>query len=368
MSKPNRFKQLSHLLCFYCPGLVFLFLATGPHHAQSAILWTLPMLALIAADWLGPRIDARHAYPALPETYYSVLLYLLALLQLLNLLLMLTYIADLQWTTQQQAIDSIINLIALRFLVGTSSGISGIIVAHELIHRNKRHMRCIGRLLLCSVCYDHFTPAHHFGHHRQVARPQDITTARIGESFNHYWKRVIRENFQFAWAYECQRLQTPDQQFGLKQMFKHRVLQSLFCELLIILGIMVCFGSLALLFFLYQAYIAVRILETTNYYQHWGLGTQASGDMFAWVNDSLVSHYALLGLTYHIDHHHHAARHFQNLRYSDQGPKMPYGYFVMNLWVKLNNDAYQKAALQELENCNALHFTSISAQEAAVIP
>jgi hypothetical protein len=29
---------------------------------------------------------------------------------------------------------------------------------------------------------------------------------------------------------------------------------------------------------------------------------------------------------------------------------MPYGYFIMGLWLKLNNESYQKMAIRELEN------------------
>jgi alkane 1-monooxygenase len=278
-----------------------------------------------------------------------VLLYSLAFLQLANIMLMVIYVSQLQWSTQQQFLSSAINLIVLRLLVGTSSGISGIIVSHELIHRSYRPMRYLGRLLLCSVCYDHFTFSHHYGHHREVAKPHDIATARLGESFNHYWKRVLIENFRFAWSYEQTRLKTSDRPLQPLQVLKNRVLHGLLLESVFILAIFYYFGWIAGLFFLYQAFIAVRILEATNYYQHWGMGTDHSGSMLAWVNDSWVSCYALLGLTLHIDHHHHAARHFQNLHYREHGPQMPYGYFVMNFWVKLNNSAFQKHALNELQ-------------------
>ena len=72
-------------------------------------------------------------------------------------------------------------------------------------------------------------------------------------------------------------------------------------------------------------------------------------EMLAWANDSWVTHYALLGMSYHIEHHEKAAKHYQKIGYSDAGPKMPYGYFVMNLWVKVNNRSYQKMANRELQ-------------------
>ena len=40
---------------------------------------------------------------------------------------------------------------------------------------------------------------------------------------------------------------------------------------------------------------------------------------------------------------------FQQIPYSEQGPKMPYGYFVTNLWVKLNNESYRNTSDQILK-------------------
>jgi alkane 1-monooxygenase len=89
---------------------------------------------------------------------------------------------------------SIVNLIVLRILVGTTSGSSALIVAHELIHRSQRHKQVLGKMLLYTVCYEHFVIAHLQGHHLSVATPEDIATAKLDENFNSYWKRVIVEH------------------------------------------------------------------------------------------------------------------------------------------------------------------------------
>jgi hypothetical protein len=71
-------------------------------------------------------------------------------------------------------------------LTGLNSGISGIVVAHELIHRRARAWRAagIGNLLL--VNYAHFYIEHIKGHHRLVGTRGDASTARPGESIYHY--------------------------------------------------------------------------------------------------------------------------------------------------------------------------------------
>jgi alkane 1-monooxygenase len=73
------------------------------------------------------------------------------------------------------------------------------------------------------------------------------------------------------------------------------------------------------------------------------------GLTYGWVTPSWVSRCALIGLSNHIGHHEDESKQFHEIAYSEQGPKLPYGYFVMNLWVKLNNASYQKMAVLELK-------------------
>ena len=86
----------------------------------------------------------------------------------------------------------------------------------------------------------------------------------------------------------------------------------------------------------------------TAYYQHWGLEHGKAGNVLAWVNQSSFTHYALIGLANHIGHHRRAATGFQKLPHLQQGPSMPYGYFVTNLWVKLHNPSYRRVSKAQL--------------------
>jgi alkane 1-monooxygenase len=341
--------RLSYLCCFILPVAVLVFLTSGPHGIAAAVAWTLPVWGLVLADWLSPKVDAQQSAAA-PDRFFDAMLYGLAVLQLLNVGFMLPYVARLTFTTPDQFIAGIVNLIAVRILVGTSSGSSGIIAAHELIHRSSRISRLLGRLLLCSVCYDHFVIAHIRGHHCNAGMPQDIATARRGENFAAYWKRVCREHFAYAWYSELARLKIAAAPFRSPNSIKNRVLHGILIESLLLAAIVIVFGWLAAGMFLYQAVAAVRLLEAINYFQHWGLVDGKAANIIAWVNDSRLTKYSLIGLSNHIAHHQNAAKAFYQLPYSGQGPKMPYGYFVMNLWVKLDNASYQKMALRELEN------------------
>lgn len=339
---------LNHLLCFILPVSTGLFLWSGPHGMEGALAWTVPFWIMLLADWRGPKVKYQKDTDV-SERYYDGILYGLSLLQLVNLALMLDYLNQLRWHSYHDILTGLVNLIVIRFMVGTSSGTSGIVVAHELIHRSQWHMHQLGRLLLCTVCYEHFVITHKLGHHKNLGMPDDIATARLGENFIDYWKRVYPGYFSYAWRSELNRLGIAQRPFQL-ELLKSQVFQGMVVELILLILILTVFGWLAAFMFLYQAFAAVRILEAVNYFQHWGLQEGQFGNSFGWVTDSWVTRYALIGLSNHIGHHQNETRHFHEIAYSDQGPKLPYGYFVMNLWVKLDNASFQKMAMRELKH------------------
>lgn len=344
------FNHLKYLSCFFFPVCVVLFLYTGPHDAIRALAWTIPLWLLIVADWLSPKIDPDKKKQVVSGWYYDAILYALCFLQFLIIGMLLIYARQLQWGSAAEISISVVNLIVMRILVGTSSGSSAIIVAHELIHRSRLHMRVLGRLLLYTVCYEHFVIAHMRGHHYSVATPEDIATARLDESFNAYWKRVYVGHFIYAWNSEVKQHHLKNLPLYHYKMLENSVLQGLIVEVMLVMVIFASFGWVAVFIFLYQAVSGVRLLETINYYQHWGLEQGKLGNTLAWVNQSGFSEYALVGLANHISHHHDSATLFHETPYSEQGPKMPYGYFVTNLWVKLNNKSYRRASRRILKN------------------
>ena len=339
------FSRSKHLLCFILPSSTFLFLITGMHGIASTLAWTIPFWLILLADWLSPdfKPETTEKYSS---QFYDGILYTLTFLQFANIILMLGYISQLRWESYNDIVISLVNLVAIRFLVGTSSGTSGIVVAHELIHRPQTTLQLLGRLLLCTVCYEHFVIAHKRGHHLNLSMPDDIATAKLGENFKDYWRRVYLGYLRYAWQSEQDRLALDPNRDGI---IHNQVFQGLLIELVQLILIIVYFGWLAIFMFIYQAIVAIRILETVNYFQHWGLGNGQFGKTYGWVTSSWVSRCALIGLSNHIGHHEDENKHFHEIAYSEHGPKLPYGYFVMNLWVKLGNASYQQMAIRELQ-------------------
>ncbi|MCA9572586.1 MAG: fatty acid desaturase, partial [Myxococcales bacterium] len=151
-----------------------------------------------------------------------------------------------------------------------------------------------------------------------------------------------------AWRLECKRLGDVDLGLLDQRQLHNRVLQGLVVgwgtvALLLALG-----GIWAALAFVLQAAWAVLLLEAVNYIEHWGLERAGSRvtTVDSWDSESSWTYYTLVGLSRHADHHANAARPYQDLRWFDESPKMPWGYWATaitaifaNPWVRSRYEA-----------------------------
>jgi len=338
--------DFSWAAAFFLPVCNVAFLIGGPYRWDNALLWTAPVWVCILVDWLGPVVAYRPPRPLAPAVYGSVL-HALVFLQLAAILLMLRLASELTWNTPSDWGNGVVNLIAVRIVTGTNSCCSGIALAHELIHRHSPWLRWLGRLMLWTVLYDHFAIAHAREHHRHAATGQDCASARRGESFEAFWRRSVSGQFANAWKQECERM---SRHGGWRLWAGNRVLQGLTVELLLLFAILLSYGPVALAIFVYQALVAVRLLEAVNYFQHWGLQRDEGpfGAAHAWSTASWWSLHSLLGLPLHADHHRRAGKPFFRLTVLEGSPRMPCGYYVAALFVRFANERYKNALLARL--------------------
>jgi alkane 1-monooxygenase len=108
----------------------------------------------------------------------------------------------------------------------------------------------------------------------------------------------------------------------------------------VLLGLLIQVPLLALgWIFVAQAVVAVLMLETINYVEHYGLARRevAPGryekvePRHSWNSGHAVSNWMLLNLARHSDHHAHVARPYNQLRHFDDVPQLPTGYSAMLL-------------------------------------
>jgi len=219
--------------------------------------------------------------------------------------------------------------------VGIFTGFVGIVVAHELMHRQTPLHRALGWVLMSAALYPHFCVEHVLGHHGRFATPEDPATARRGESLYSFLPRSI-----FG---------------GLASAMRLRPLQVIAawaCVGLALVAVYRWLGPDALLFMVLQALVAVVLLEGINYLEHYGLerlplsGGQyaAPGVAHSWDSSNILTNVNLFNLARHSDHHGFSRRPYYRLRHNDDAPQLPYGYATMflaalvpPLWFRMMN-------------------------------
>lgn len=209
----------------------------------------------------------------------------------------------------QQSVHPVrgLRLIALLWSLGLVAA-GGINCSHELLHRNSRLERCLGKLLLASVLYAHFAIEHARGHHVNVATLNDPATMRYGESFYHFLPRTVLGGYRSAWRLETERLKRHALPFWTihNEMLLFSLVQCLFCG-----AIYYMLGARALAVFLFQAAFSIVLLEQINAIEHYGLLRNKSscgeyervGPRHSWDAPYIISNYLLFKLQIHADHH-----------------------------------------------------------------
>ena len=255
------------------------------------------------------------------------------------------------WYVPQAGHLNIAEKLVLFFGMGVMSGTIGIVYAHELMHQKEPVERWLGDLLLASVLYSHFRSEHLKVHHLYVGTPRDPVTARYGEGFHRFFLRILRECPVSAWKAEAAMLARKGRApWSVENPFlRYALLQGAMLLIALLAG-----GWLGLLFFVFQAIVAIWQLELVNYVEHYGLTRQHLGDgnydhvlpRHSWNAAHKASNWLLINLQRHSDHHYKPGRRFPLLQnYTpDEAPQLPYGYPVMttialipNLWRRVMN-------------------------------
>jgi alkane 1-monooxygenase len=252
-------------------------------------------------------------------------------------------------------------------------GSIGITAAHELVHKHERFSKIFGRLGLANVSYLHFEIAHIRGHHVRVGTDQDQSTAWLGESVYHFFLRTVPGCLKLSWELERSKL---NRRGSPAISPKNQMIQFALLHCAYIFGIWYLGGPAGIAFFLLQAGVAVFLLETVSYIEHYGLlrGKGVDGKYApmspanSWDCYGRFSNYLVFQLQRHADHHSFPTRDFSSLRTASEAPRLPVGYplllgiaMVPPWWRRLMNPRVQ--AVQAEHRREELLFVSNAESE-----
>jgi alkane 1-monooxygenase len=347
-----------HLLSLLFPLNALTFVLTGPHPWWAPLLFIALIGSATFADAHGGTTSRP---PAAPDAKwpFDALLVVLTGLHFTNVFLL---------ARMMQRAPSALSFetFAAMIVVGSASAHSGIVVAHELIHRPQKLWQSLGRLIFATVLYEHFFTEHIRGHHVRVGTREDPATARFGETFTSFYLRTVPGQFRSAWRLECARLGDANMRWYDPRVLRNRVFHGIVVELGIAAALGLAFGPAALLAHVLQAVWATRALEVVNYFEHWGIERHSRRVLPAhsWDTQSRFTYYALTGLSRHADHHAFASRPYHQLRVWEDSPKLPSGYLAMFDLVLLRNRRFQKLMTAELRRRKLGPFAPAEHDEA----
>ncbi len=225
------------------------------------------------------------------------------------------------------------NMIAYVLTMGTILGVSGINIGHELGHKTKSPIKMfLAHVMLTTAVQNHFIPYHNGAHHRDVATPADLTSAEEGDIFYFFALRSQIGGYFKTWGLEAKRLKAQGKNPVWNPMIIYTAL-----PILLLVGIFFAFGGFATLCYFCASVFGISILESQNYFSHYGLRRKklANGRYervkpeHSWNSDHLIGRVLLFELTRHSDHHYMGATPYQTLQSEADSPKLPYGYPMM---------------------------------------
>ena len=317
-------KDLKYLLAFTIPMSCWLALWVKGPLSYATVIYAfglIPILELLFSS-SDSRYSEEQKSSRAVDVFFDVLLYL-------NVpLVFATLYGGFQTLISTEL--ALYERIGLVLSVGIVLGTNGINVAHELGHRVTRSEQFLAKLLLLPSLYMHFFVEHNLGHHKHVATPEDPASARKNQSVYGFWWSSVTG--QIVSAIKIQRHLLKVKQapfFSLKnELLWFGLVQSAY-----LLISYVAYGLEGLVYALSFAVVAVLLLETINYIEHYGLVRELKGERYervspvhSWNSNHVIGRMVLYELTRHSDHHHRASKKYQVLESIEESPQLPFGY------------------------------------------
>lgn len=220
--------------------------------------------------------------------------------------------------------------IGLMMGVGTISGF-GIGCVHELFHRPQKLDWYLGVGSLVFSMYPHFWIEHVYGHHRNVATPEDCASSELGDVVWWFVPKCIVQTFFDACKIEALILNSHKKPW---YSIYNRVFLGNLASLFVLAFYHKYWGWEAVRHVLFIGFVSTWIVDNTNYIEHYGLRREKNEDgsyeivwwFHSWDTPAVVSNTLLFKIQRHPDHHTNAGRPYQILRTYPYAPQLPTGY------------------------------------------
>ena len=282
----------------------------------------IPLLEIILKDYDREYSESQKE-KRLNNILFDILLYL-------NIPFVFGLLAYGFWVLETKSLLPF-EMVGIVLSLGILLATNAINVAHELGHRKTQRERTLSKLLLLPCLYMHFYLEHNFGHHKNVATPEDPATSKKNQSVYHFWITSVLKQYKNAWQIQLSILAKGNHTyFSFKNdMLWYSIFQLCYLDLCFLF-----FGISGLLFAMAVGVLSFVFLETINYVEHYGLVRKKlpSGRYervqthHSWNSNHIIGRIVLYELTRHSDHHFKASKKYQILENKKESPQLPFGY------------------------------------------
>ena len=335
-------KDLKYLMSYSIALMAFIGISLGGFYNYLAVVFTFIFIPIL--ETIVKKSDEEYTQEEkesrLLDPFFDLLLYL-------NIPIVFgIFFFSLDKLSFTSSVSDIIGIILSASIVMATNGIN---VGHELGHRKSIIARTCSKLLYLPCQYMHFYIEHNFGHHINVATPEDPATARYKQTLYSFWITSVVRTYVSAWEIQLKLLKVSKRNFfSIKNdMVFYTLFQTIFLAF-----VYFNFGLYLTLLSILMSVISFLFLETINYVEHYGLlrKKEPSGRYervkphHSWNSNHTIGRIVLYELTRHSDHHFKSSKKYQVLESLDDCPHLPYGYptsillsFIPPLWFSIMN-------------------------------
>ncbi len=324
-TKSELMKDLKYLLAYTVPVSAYLSFDSAGIWTYSAVFYAfivLPVLDVLAGE-SATNLDSDAAVEKNRKWIFDAMLYA-------NVPIVFGLMAFFFFQVQTHTYANF-EVVGLLLSAGILLATNGINVAHELGHRASLPERLMSKVLYMPCLYMHFFIEHNFGHHMNVATPEDGATARYNQTVYGFWFTSVTKQYLNAWRLQAQLLKRQNLSFlsPKNDMLWYHLIQPAYLG-----AVWYMFSFETMLFAAGAGVIAFLFLESINYIEHYGLlrNKSESGRYervqphHSWNSNSHIGRIVLYELTRHSDHHFKSTKKYQVLNSHEESPTLPLGY------------------------------------------
>ena len=335
-------KDLKYLMSYSIALLAFIGISIGGFYNYLAVIFTFIFIPLL--EILVKKSDEKYSEEEkknrLLDPFFDLLLYL-------NIPIVFgIFFFSIDKLAFTSSVSDIVGIILSASIVMATNGIN---VGHELGHRKSIIARTCSKILYLPSQYMHFYIEHNFGHHINVATPEDPATARYKQTLYSFWITSVIRTYISAWKIQLRLLRVSKKSF---LSIKNDMLFYTFFQIIFLLFIYYNFGLYLTILSLVMSVVSFLFLETINYVEHYGLlrKKELSGRYervkphHSWNSNHTIGRIVLYELTRHSDHHFKSSKKYQVLESLEDCPHLPYGYptsillsLIPPVWFRIMN-------------------------------